>query len=289
MKGQIESIIFTIVFLAIGIAVVIAGIIALLGLRGATLQRTIELMEGQSKPINFLSGLAMLKTDNENVFEQSLRVAVTGHMPLSYEHIENMPLAAAVQSLAHDSGFKDWRFVISSSVDMHASPALELGSFNTMFCGDLADQLEYGNPNNIWAWCEDTTKDRCSSGRTYYDAGQTRCRLNQRCCRLLNYDLNARKYTSVETGVTLCGPDTSGWSGICRFSCLSGEYQTDSSSQCPGRKLWFLDKNQYCCRPVEQLRYFDKDWLDIMTVPLIYSYDGRTNVGKIDVWLGLQK
>ena len=284
-KGQIEAIVFSVIFLLIAVAVIIAGIIALVGVRGGALSRSVEIMKGASRPVTFSSGLVLLEPiENVSVLEQALQIAVTGRMPALYGRTDLLPLAGRVQRAIGDAGFeKDWRLIISNRTDHDALPIFELGKFPT-FCGALPYPLEPQRFENDWAWCEE---GGCSPGRMLYEAGQGRCRQSQACCEIFGYNFTkgAQAYVAPikdeRTGeeLTACGPDEDGWSGICRRACVLGEVETANSSQCPR-------KNPFCCRPAERWEAFEPTALDAIMIPLLYADADRAVVGKLEIWLG---
>jgi len=285
-KGQIEAIVFTVLFLAIAMAAIIGAIIALVGMRGAELQRSTTIMSGTSRPISFSEGLVLLQTEGASMLEQALHIAVSGRIPAKWEQADKLPLSARMQDAIAVAGFEDdWRLAISNTTDRYATAIFELGTFPT-FCGELPNSVFPQDPANKWAWCEDSSK--CAAGRTLYSSGQQRCKENQQCCLIL-YNFSAKDYYPGLKGINICGPDENGWRGTCRYSCVAGEVETANSTQCPGRAWGFLRENQLCCRPVDQLRTFEPTWLDTIAIPLLYADASRSMAGKIELWLGEPK
>lgn len=280
-KGQVEALVFTIIFLLIAVAVIIAAVVAVVGLRGSQVSQSVQIMAGSSRPAAFSEGLVLLKVLNTSLLEQTLQMAVTGKIPSAYGRIDLLPLSAVVQDVIRVTGFgESWRFVIANSAVRDAVPVLELGTFPT-FCGDLPNPAYPDDTGNKWAWCEDyTTSDRCSPGRATYTAGQSKCRQNQRCCILLPYNFTGRKYITPAAFGTACGPDDKGWYGLCKYSCAPGEVETANSTQCQ------VGKNKLCCRPAERISLFEPSGLDVITIPLLYADNSRSIIGKLEIWLG---
>jgi len=313
-KGQIEAFVFTVVFLLIAVAVIIGGIVVLVGMRGSAISTAVAIMEGTSRPISFSSGLVMLDAaTNVSILEQSLHIATTSKLPSPYGRGDLLPLSRSVYDAITSTRLENsWLFEIANTTERHAEPIFKLGTFPT-FCGTLANADVPQDAANKWAWCESATSrsrwtidgttytSRCSPGRTECLPGDTKCHQekctsNQQCCQLVGYNFTptVRNYQGITfqdggKNVQACGPDV-GWYGLCKYSCAPGEVEASGKSgMCPGWAWGFLEKNQICCRPVDRLGAVDPRELDAVVIPLLYASPTDPTLkmaGKIEMWVG---
>lgn len=271
---------------------IIAGVVALIGMRGSQLQQSVAVLEGTTRPADFASGATMLDASGANisVLEQALQIASSGRLPAGYARANLLPLTIVVQDGIRAAGLGErWRLAIYASAAANASPALELGTFST-FCGELPNPEFPQDPANKWAWCE--SGEGCSGGKSPYAGGQEKCRASQQCCLALYNFTEKAYYSHVRSDdyapARVCGPDKAGWRGICKYSCAAGEVEVGDGAGdiCPGRTWGFLEKNWVCCRPAERLSVFEPAGLDAVTVPLIYASPEQSIVGRLELWLG---
>jgi hypothetical protein len=301
----------------IAVAVIISGIVALVGMRGSAISTALTIMDGTSRPISFSSGLVMLDAaTNVSILEQSLQIATTSKLPSPYGRVDLLPLSRSVyESITSTNLEENWMFSISNATDRRADPVFKLGTFPT-FCGELPKPDISQDTANKFAWCEDATSrsswiidnrtfdSRCSPGRTECRSSDAKCHpekctKSQQCCQVVGYNFAqaVRSYQGItfqDGGRTVqsCGPDK-GWYGLCKYSCAPGEVElAAASATCPGREWGFLEKNQICCRPAESFRTFDPTALDTIIIPLLYASPTnptRNMAGKIELWVGEPK
>jgi len=244
-KGQVESLVFTVVLVVVVIAILVAAIVVLVVNRGGQLQRTAQVITATTRPMAFASGMLELQGEKASVFENALQLAVSGRLPAAHPRVDTLSISRQVANAIRGSGFSEtWKFDIYNGVADGLAPVLELGTF-PKFCGQVADSIYPQNPGNTWAWCEPVLASAidCTPGWAVYADGNGMCGTGSHCCKP-SYNFTDKKYAGmfVDSATLLCGPDADGNAqGVCRSVCRDEDVQLTGVTSCP--------VTAKCCKP----------------------------------------
>ncbi len=261
MKGQddiIESPVGTLIDLVILAFLIIIIYITLFNMSDSQRRYGTELVISTSDSVTFAQGFSHLQSNGRSVIEQALHTALAGSAKNA-----NTQLVGLIFNTADTFGFDMFDIQIYDNFT-----EFEKISRWPSFCGDLSQ--------SIMAFCEDV----CSPGRiTAGPASGTGACIYGTCC-VEQYDFTNMQYTSIDMKLS-CGPNDSGWHGVCQKTCSGGRIKIEDISQ-------RCNAGSVCCRPATSYEFQALTFREssITEIPLIYNNTQATLkiiLGKIGV------
>jgi hypothetical protein len=256
-KGQIASIIMTIVFLVIAVSITFFAVITLIATKGTQLELAVSVLGGTSHPIAFASGAAALRDrDGRSLIEQGI------HAVASRDSAIAGSMAQSVAALTVPFGIESYAITVRSENNELASSAKLL-----KFCGRASESK--------FAYCQNS----CPIGSSEFPAGQQVCSLGEKCC-VENYNATSSSYVGLPAGfscttvrvVTTARGSASvpSGTGVCEAACSPGR-RTSSSYGCGSGLV--------CCSP-SRLTSPAAAAVDSVSIPIVY----RSSAGNASRW-----
>ena len=170
-KGQVETIVMTIVFLIIAVAVTLFAIFSLIAANATQLSLSVEILGGTSNPISFASG-AM----NEFALQQSIQAVAFN------DENQARDVARTVQAFLFP--FKIERYSL-----LFRNQDQGIVSINNIpkFCGARSE--------NKFAYCH-RAKEGCPIASSQFAQGQAICSADEICC-MEDFDTTTNSYENI--------------------------------------------------------------------------------------------
>ncbi|GEM_PF-3278042 len=260
-KGVISSIVMTIIFLVIAVAVTTFAIISLIISKGNQLTLTVEVVGGTSNPINFASGAASQSDVREgrSILEQSIHAVASGDARVAES------TGRTIVSFLPPFGIRTYSVKFTKQNDEFAST-----SNIATFCGNVRERkYAYCHPRRSIEGVDTS----CPIGSLEYIAGQNQCGAAEKCC--------VEDYTFSDSGGVQggfypniperfeCGNPSqineAPTLGVCQESCTGGRTEVEIF---PGYGIG-CGTNQVCCSPSRQTQSLTAA-ADSVTIPIIY-------------------
>lgn len=269
-KGQIESIVMTIIFLAIVVAVVGVALFVLIGAHSQQLARSVAVLQSTAQPLAFASGALDAKSpEGRSILEMGVQSVAASESQTGSDVIKSLLGLASFYNIG------GYRITIRSG-----SQIISKASNINTFCGDLSKkQVAYCNPNP------------CSLGSIEHTAGNARCDAGQRCC-IENYqflsggggfykDLQKEEFKKYQCGYTSQINEPTVY-GICENSaCSTGRKPYDGAID-PGSFI-YCGEGQECCIPDLSAAKPAAEIADSVSIPIIYRQTPASPEGRIGV------
>jgi len=243
-KGQVETIVMTIIFLIIAVAVTLFAIFSLIAANATQLSLSVEVLGGTSNPINFASGAL-----NDFTLQQGIQAVAYGD-----------------ENQARDVSRTIQAFLFPFEIDKYSllfrNQDQAIVSINNIpkFCGARSD--------NKFAYCH-RLSDGCPIASSEFAQGQASCSADEICC-VENFNIETNSYENVpshlectvqEVIVATGGPGATFvdvGKGVCQPGCSTGRTPTGGC----GNDL-------LCCVPTRESASLTAA-TDSVTIPIIY-------------------
>ena len=270
MKGQLESLGITIIFLVILMVIVTIAIAIVLFAHGNQIKFSTEYTSIVNKPYSISEPLLRKDVDARTVIEHSFAISLMKDVRKA--ELGPSTVVDEINLFMEKYSFRYY------SVEITRGDDTIVRRWNyAKFCGTLEKKCGPANNQPCIAYCEPPRgkvfgigTGYCSAGRISYTQGNSICE-KEICCLEENYNWDKNQYESLKPQERACSNNK----GICSITCETGRIHDDvGDKDCKDAKIYegLLAKDTQCCKPVNPDNLGSQGELGSeVDIPLLYK------------------